>query len=837
MRSSSSPFVNPSGLVDKRLQPMWDQIEQVRTLLPQIAHVSYYLESLFNLDRNLTLLSDENVDHHILKDIQIFQGANAYEIAVAEGYVGNVSTWLASLVGPQGIPGVLDEESYQDILDSIAANAAAAQAAQTTANTAISTFANYVTTSVYNARVAYVDNILDGLPGVISDTVTELLPSVRTDLEIVTLAQNAINNSLINVNSALDILTDRLDSADIDLLAIQDGLAETSTAFGSFLIDYGESLTRLDVLEASNTAHTSSIISLQTVSDNYAADITLLQAASTTANSQILNLQAVTDDSAVQINNLQVSNNANFEAIAANTLALEAFAALDTALLESLATLPDQLGTVAQLVLSLQVRLDETRNGLADLANIDGVPIGAVIRGIRSAIVGVEQALATAVDTLTSRVNDNAAAIVSERLARTTAILAEASERSLLAVRLQNAEAAITAERIARTTANESFAQDFVNFDTQLYNIQTGQAGTANALTALTTRVRSNENQLSNQSNQITILQTGLLNAQGGLAAQSIAVASLDSQIISTNNRVTALSSSVTNIGAQVSGLGSSYSGLADALVAIEAAIISAGGSIDVSLSSITSLATEVAELSEGLSGNSSAISGLTSRMIASEGSISSVSGLLTVLTSQVEDLTSSLTIEGGTIADLAGTINSFYGIRGVAGSSEFEFAAMAPGGGAPSTIVLRADQISLSGDVIINGSLTTNQLADNAVTEKRRFNGSNVGLASNATFTNILSGNIPSAGNEVELEYQFDFSCPIVVGVNVEVLVNGSVVASKNHYAPGPFTHTFQAFADFYCPNNASLLIRVKAQRSPGVGQSGCSVSYVTARTIEFKR
>jgi len=32
-------------------------------------------------------------------------GASAYQIAVANGFVGTQTEWLASLVGPQGVPG------------------------------------------------------------------------------------------------------------------------------------------------------------------------------------------------------------------------------------------------------------------------------------------------------------------------------------------------------------------------------------------------------------------------------------------------------------------------------------------------------------------------------------------------------------------------------------------------------------------------------------------------------------------------------------------------------------------------------------------------------------
>ena len=130
---------------------MWGTIKEVSALLPQIAHVSYYMESLFNLDRNLTLLSDENVDHHILKDITIFQGASTYELALLDGFVGTPTEWLASLVGPQGETGLLDEVAHQFLIDGIAANTSGLAAITVTLNNHIASYTNYVTKTEYSA--------------------------------------------------------------------------------------------------------------------------------------------------------------------------------------------------------------------------------------------------------------------------------------------------------------------------------------------------------------------------------------------------------------------------------------------------------------------------------------------------------------------------------------------------------------------------------------------------------------------------------------------------------------------------------------------------------------
>ena len=86
MRPTASKFTNPSGIIDKRIGEHFEAVDYVSKNLDKVAHLSYYMESLFNLDRNLSLLTDENVEHHILKDITIFQGPSAYELALKVDY-------------------------------------------------------------------------------------------------------------------------------------------------------------------------------------------------------------------------------------------------------------------------------------------------------------------------------------------------------------------------------------------------------------------------------------------------------------------------------------------------------------------------------------------------------------------------------------------------------------------------------------------------------------------------------------------------------------------------------------------------------------------------------
>ena len=50
-----------------------------------------------------------------LKGTDYFDGDNAYTVAVNEGFVGDESAWLASLVGPQGIQGIQGIQGVQGI--------------------------------------------------------------------------------------------------------------------------------------------------------------------------------------------------------------------------------------------------------------------------------------------------------------------------------------------------------------------------------------------------------------------------------------------------------------------------------------------------------------------------------------------------------------------------------------------------------------------------------------------------------------------------------------------------------------------------------------------------
>jgi len=314
MRPSASPLLNPTGMLDKRVQPAWDQLEQVRQLLPQIAHVSYYLESIFNLDRNLSLLEDENVDHHILKDIQIFQGANAYETAVAEGYVGDVTSWLASLVGPPGPTGpagVADTATLtalQNDIDTAEASAAAASALAASVSSQLGLMAPATLLQALEDQVAL--DITASETATLA-TVNLLIDDFIDSTEAQTIAETVFDSEIVSREALITAQGVSIASADALIAGLRTDHDALGTAYAAYVLQNDTDIARIAVLEASDATRAADIISIQNVNASQASDLTSLTATTDTHEAEITSLQTVQGTQASSINVLQVANNAN----------------------------------------------------------------------------------------------------------------------------------------------------------------------------------------------------------------------------------------------------------------------------------------------------------------------------------------------------------------------------------------------------------------------------------------------------------------------------------------------------------------------------------------------
>lgn len=314
MRPSSSRYANPSGLVDKRVGNMFSEIEQVRAALPQISHLSYYLESIFNLQRNLDLLSQQGVSHHILKDITVFQGASAYEIALANDFVGTEPEWLESLVGPQGPMGLLDEAAHQELIDGIASNLSNITAINLTLASQATAIAGRLTVTAFNLYAAGIQDQLAQLETDILAAVPGLVPPL--DEEAVTnLAQLVYDNAIATITGELEGYQTRADATDILLDALREDVDAGEASFNEFLFENATTLGRITALEAAGEDTNASIITLQTVTSEVATQQEILAAESATHFASIAEIESVQADTATQINVLQVANNANFALI------------------------------------------------------------------------------------------------------------------------------------------------------------------------------------------------------------------------------------------------------------------------------------------------------------------------------------------------------------------------------------------------------------------------------------------------------------------------------------------------------------------------------------------
>lgn len=505
-----------------------------------------------------------------------------------------------------------------------------------------------------------------------------------------------------------------------------------------------------------------------------------------------------------------------------------------------LSSLNEDADALGELVISLNLRLEETRAHIDDLLRLNGVPLGTVIARIQTAIATLEESIASELTIISASIEGVEAYFAQEIAALSNELEAEVAARSALAVRMGNAESSIVSERLARIAQGESLSSLLTGASARIDDLENGEAASASALSLLSSRVTQTQNLIDALSQSLSSVSATLEDSESDILANSSAVQALQSRVTQGEDSLAALSQMLTVLEAELSGQDANLAGFAEAIAELQALVIEAGGEISITVSDITSLSAQIENLEGDVIAAGNAVDLLTTRVTESENNIEVVSEQVTNLNSAVSGVEADLTETAGTLASLDGRVASYWGLRGVAGSSEFEFAAMAEGGGAPSLITLRADQIRMNGAVIINGSLTTNQLASDAATKRRLFTGSNVSLPSNATFANIMSGTVPSAGGTVELEIDLSVTATgsTVFGLIIEIYVGGVLKRTTAHKLDGPFTHTIQTRARFTCADGAALLIKAKAATgaSGTTGVSGISVSYVSGRSVEFR-
>lgn len=199
----------------------------------------------------------------------------------------------------------------------------------------------------------------------------------------------------------------------------------------------------------------------------------------------------------------------------------------------------------------------------------------------------------------------------------------------------------------------------------------------------------------------------------------------------------------------------------------------------------------------------------------------------------QVEDTQAQVSTVSVAVADLEGNAAAALVMRARAGgaSGSVEIVAADNVDGPVSIVRLTADRIIMEGNVIINGSLTTTKLQDDAIT---RFgdSGSTQVLNDSSTYTTICSFTIDTDGFDAKVVANMQFSLSgsqvgYSTGFIVEMLIDGQICASvtKALMSRQPDTVYYSLAGVRYVSDPGSsftVLMRMRNANGYGVGFSG---------------
>lgn len=545
MRPTPGKFTNPSGLIDKRIGDKFAAVEGVHKNLDKVSHLSYYLEALFNLDQNLNLLASEGVDHHILKDVTVFQGASAFELALKNGYVGTEIEWLDSLqglAGDTGPAGVLDDIVFIGLLDELSTNTSDTQFLKDTLTT--------ITDNLNNVRDSNELSILN-----LTGTLADVESSIPSSTSILNSVNSVLEPALAISTAAVTAVNTRIDATEQFVLLLRGDLEHNSTAFNSFLIQNDSTVLRLDVAEAALGINHAAITNLDTVTAELATIQTDLIAVSELNTANVSNLQMASAEAASNIVTLQARSVSNQASIAD----------------------AQQVGSDnASAVLTLQA---ENINVFSSITNLNRVSGGNATQ--LNALSVISDNNASSISNLDEVTENNATHI--------TTLIAENAEQSGSISNLFTVTAYNTSNLLALESRTE-------NSEGSIVNLQTTQATHVSDLSQLNVRSNSLENSLTSVQGSIETLS----NVKADQDDLQVEVARTDALTA----RVTSNEGDLTNVSADISTLestkadGVELTAEADRITALNARMVASEGDINIIEGDISSLESVKADAS-----------------------------------------------------------------------------------------------------------------------------------------------------------------------------------------------------------------------------------------------
>ena len=191
-----------------------------------------------------------------------------------------------------------------------------------------------------------------------------------------------------------------------------------------------------------------------------------------------------------------------------------------------------------------------------------------------------------------------------------------------------------------------------------------------------------------------------------------------------------------------------------------------------------TALSNSITSLTSTVNQNTADI---TSEQTARANGDSANASSINTLNSTVNGLSSTVTTQAGTIANINGQLGAYYGIEVGAGNNA-SFKLLSDNSSVGSAISLSASQIQLNGNVLVNGTVTADEIATNAITTAKLNNNSvSTPKIINESVTEIAVGEATKTGSSNSHSITFTVDNASVGAFFVEYHFFGSFATSGN--------------------------------------------------------
>jgi hypothetical protein len=234
-------------------------------------------------------------------------------------------------------------------------------------------------------------------------------------------------------------------------------------------------------------------------------------------------------------------------------------------------------------------------------------------------IDGPEGMLGSVAQRLAAEAQARADAIAAEALARGTAISNEqtlrkaaddalASDITTLTAVVDSNTSAIVNEQTARATADASIASDLTALQNVVEDPLTGLSATADALTALDTRVTTAEGTITSTSSAVTSLQNTVNNPTTGVVANASAISALETSVSDAEGDITAITSRVSTLETSVNDPTTGLSAISVELDAVQLIANNNEGELSTQATAISGIQSSINDPTTGLAAAHAAV-------------------------------------------------------------------------------------------------------------------------------------------------------------------------------------------------------------------------------------